>query len=120
MVCVREVSRGDVVLCGWLGGSGPATSADLGPRPQTPLVEPVAPPNQWQFSFTPYGWATSINGSATARGHTVDIDENFIEIVEKSNSLMALMGYFEARKGPFALFTDVVWAGSYLRRPEKL
>ena len=23
---------------------------------------------------------------------------------------MALMGYFEARKGPFALFTDVVWA----------
>ena len=53
---------------------------------------------------------TSINGSATARGHTVDIDESFIEIVEKSDSLMALMGYFEARKGPFALFTDVVWA----------
>jgi hypothetical protein len=23
---------------------------------------------------------------------------------------MALMGYFEARKGPFAFFTDVVWA----------
>ena len=52
---------------------------------------------------------TSINGNATARGHTVDIDESFIEIVEKSDSLMALMGYFEARKGPFALFTDVVW-----------
>ena len=90
--------------------AGPATSADLGPGPQTQFVEPVAPPNQWQFSFTPYGWATSINGSATARGHTVDIDESFIEIVEKSDSLMALMGYFEARKGPFALFTDVVWA----------
>jgi hypothetical protein len=44
------------------------------------------------------------------RGQTVDIDESFIEIVEKSDSLMALMGYFEARKGPFALFTDVVWA----------
>ena len=99
-----------VVLCGWLGVSGPATSADLAPGPQTQFVEPVAPPNQWQFSFTPYGWATSINGSATARGHTVDIDESFIEIVEKSDSLMALMGYFEARKGPFALFADVVWA----------
>jgi hypothetical protein len=73
-------------------------------------VEPVAPPNKWQFSFTPYGWATSINGSATARGHTVDIDESFVDIVEKSDSLMALMGYFEARKGPFAVFTDVVWA----------
>jgi hypothetical protein len=98
-----------VALCGWLGATGPATSADLGPGPQTQLVEPVAPPNQWQFSFTPYGWMTSVNGNATARGHTVDIDESFFEIVEKSDSLMALMGYFEARKGPFALFTDVVW-----------
>ena len=52
---------------------------------------------------------TSVNGNATARGHTVDIDESFFEIVEKSDSLMALMGYFEARKGPFAFFTDVVW-----------
>ena len=52
---------------------------------------------------------TSVNGNATARGHTVDIDESFFDIVEKSDSLMALMGYFEARKGPFALFTDVVW-----------
>ena len=43
------------------------------------------------------------------RGHTVDIDENFFDIVEKSDSLMALMGYFEARKGRLGLFTDVVW-----------
>jgi hypothetical protein len=98
-----------LAVCGWLGAIGPATSADLGP-PREPLVEPVAASNQWQFSFTPYGWATSINGSSTARGITVDIDESFIDIVEKSDSLMALMGYFEARKGPFALFTDVVWA----------
>jgi hypothetical protein len=106
----RSFAVATLALCGWLGESIPAMSADLGPGPQTRLVEPVPPPNQWQFSFTPYGWATSINGSATARGHTVDIDESFIEIVEKSDSLMALMGYFEARKGPFALFTDVVWA----------
>ena len=94
-----------LAFCGWLVAIDAATSADLGPgAPAEPFV---APPNQWQFSFTPYGWATSINGSATARGHSVDIDESFIEIVEKSDSLMALMGYFEARKGPFALFTDV-------------
>jgi hypothetical protein len=81
MVCVsRSFALATVALCGWLGGSVPAMSADLGPRPQTPLVESVAPPSQWQFSFTPYGWATSINGSATARGQTVDIDESFIEI----------------------------------------
>jgi hypothetical protein len=52
---------------------------------------------------------TNVNGDVTARGQTADINENFFQIVEKSNSLMALMGYFEARKGRFALFTDVVW-----------
>ena len=110
MVCLRKgVPLATVALCAWLGMSVPALSADLGPRPQTPSVEPVTPSSQWQFSFTPYGWMTSVNGNATARGHTVDIDANFFDIVEKSDSLMALMGYFEARKGPFALFTDVVW-----------
>ena len=110
MVCVsRSFALATVALCGWLGGSVSATSADLGPGPQPQFVEPVAPPNQWQFSFTPYGWMTSVNGNVTARGHTVDIDENFFEIVEKSDSLMALMGYFEARKGRLGLFTDVVW-----------
>ena len=63
---------------------------------------------------------TSVNGNATARGHTVDIDESFFEIVEKSNSLMALMGYFEARKGPFALVHRRCLGGSDLRWPEKV
>jgi hypothetical protein len=49
---------------------------------------------------------TNINGNVTVRGHTVDVNENFFQIIEKSNSLM---GYFEARKGPLAFFTDVVW-----------
>src|SRR6476620_6683115 len=110
VVISRGLLLASFALCGWLGTFVPATSADLGPQPREPLAQAAPPPSQWQFSFTPYGWATSINGSATARGHTVDIDESFIEIVEKSDSLMALMGYFEARKGPFALFTDVVWA----------
>lgn len=67
------------------------------------------PSGGWQFSFTPYGWMTNVNGNVTARGHTVDINDSFFQIVEKSDSLMALMGYFEARKGRFSLFTDVVW-----------
>lgn len=100
-----------LTICGFLGAAGGAASADLDRGPlRDQLVQPIASASNWQFSFTPYAWATSINGSSTARGHTVDIDESFIDIVEKSDSLMALTGYFEARKGPFALFTDVVWA----------
>ena len=98
-----------LVLCGLFAATVPAASADLGPLPPEPLAEPAPAPSQWQFSFTPYGWAPSISGNVTARGHTVDFSDSFFQVVEKSDSLMALMGYFEARKGPLALFTDVVW-----------
>jgi hypothetical protein len=84
----------------------PAKSADLGPS----YAAPAPQPSGWQFSFTPYGWATSINGDVTARGHKVDVNESFIDIVEKSDSLLAWMSYFEARNGRFAFFTDLVWA----------
>ena len=102
-------SKGIVVglalaLCEMLSAIDPALSADLGPT----YAEPAT--NKWEFSLTPYGWATSINGDITARGHTVDVNESFIEIVEKSDSLLAWMTYFEARKGRFAFFTDFVWA----------
>jgi hypothetical protein len=93
-----------LALCETLGASGPALSADLG----APYTEPAT--NKWQFSLTPYGWATSMNGDITARGHTVDVNEDFIDIVEKSDSLLAWMTYFEARMARFSFFTDFVWA----------
>jgi hypothetical protein len=102
-------SKGIVVglalaLCETLGTSDPAASADLAPTYPQPAID------KWEFSLTPYGWATSINGDITARGHKVDVNESFIEIVEKSDSLLAWMTYFEARKGRLAFFTDFVWA----------
>ena len=87
---------------------GPAFGADLGSESLDP-VQSAPQPSQWQFNFTPHGWAIGVNGDVTAGGHTVDIDASFIDIVEKSDSLLALMGYFEARKGAFSFFTDVVW-----------
>ncbi len=80
-----------------------ALGGGLGDQPGTPE------PNTWEFSFTPYGWMTSVNGDFTARGHRVSVDEGFFAIVDKSDSLMALMGYFEARKGRLGIFTDIVW-----------
>jgi hypothetical protein len=86
-----------------LGVRDTAQATDLGPTYAEPATD------KWEFSLTPYGWATSINGDITARGHKVDVNESFIEIVEKSDSLLAWMTYFEARKGRFAFFTDFVW-----------
>ena len=82
-----------LAVCGLLGASDPALSADLGPT----YAEPAT--NKWQFSLTPYGWATSMNGDITARGHTVDVNESFIEIVEKSDSLLAWMTLFRGAQG---------------------
>jgi hypothetical protein len=81
--------------------SGPAFAADF--------AEPPTPADKWEFSFTPYGWMINVNGDITARGRTVDVNEDFFQIVEKSDSLLAWMSFFEARKGRFSFFTDLVW-----------
>jgi hypothetical protein len=86
-----------------------AQAADLAPAP--PLIEepvPISP--AWSFRFTPYGWLTSLNGTSTVRGRSVKVDASFIDVVEKSDTLVALMGAFEARYGALALYTDLVWS----------
>jgi hypothetical protein len=67
-------------------------------------------PDDWRFAATVYGWAVNLNGSATARGNTVNINASVIDLLQKSNSLIGFMGDFEADKGPFGFFVDVVWA----------
>ncbi len=85
-----------------------AKAADLKSPPDEQRLEPVA--RAWEFRFTPYAWATSVNGNATVAGQTADIDASFFDVVEDSKSILGLMGYFEARRGPLAFYTDVVWA----------
>ena len=77
--------------------------------PAKVAVEPAPQESSWAFRFTPYAWLTALDGSTTAKGNTVDIDASFIDIVEKTDTLVALMGYFEARNGRFGLFADIVF-----------
>jgi hypothetical protein len=73
------------------------------------VIEAAAQP-AWTFRFTPYGWLTAWNGTQTVRGRSVKVDASFIDIVENSDTLVALMGDFEARVGRIALLGDVVWS----------
>jgi hypothetical protein len=66
-------------------------------------------PPSWTFRFVPYGWLMALDGTQTVRGRSVNVDASFADIVEKSDTLVALMGDFEARNGPFALLGNVVW-----------
>lgn len=96
------------LICSLVVFEKPARAADLDSHPSEQLIAPA--PNQWQFSFTPYAWATSVKGNTTVAGQTVDVDASFFDIVEKSDTILGLMGHFEARKGPLALYSDLVWA----------
>jgi hypothetical protein len=86
---------------------GPGTRdalADEKPR------EITADPDAWRFRATAYGWLMSVSGNVTAHGQTVDLDASFIQLVQKSDSLVGFMGYFEADKGRVGFYTDFVWA----------
>jgi hypothetical protein len=88
---------------------GQAVAADLPSRPPI-AVQPSEAPNAWTFRLVPYGWLTSIKGTQTVRGRSAKVDASFIDIVEKSDSLLALMGDVEARNGRFSLYSDLVWS----------
>ena len=86
------------------------------PRPiERPLIsdtpaEAAAPdPDAWRLQATAYGWLMGVSGSMTARGQTVDINANFFQVVDKSDSLAAFMGYVEADKGRVGFYADLVW-----------
>ncbi len=93
--------------------SGPARAADLLSNGAYEQPTPVS--SGWQLRITPYAWAPSVNGDVTVRGRTVDIDMSFWDLFDSGNSkvelesLLALMGYVEARKGPWGIYGDVVW-----------
>jgi hypothetical protein len=102
-----------------LGTAGTAWAADPEPT-RAPVVEALPTPPSWSFRFVPYGWLTSLNGTQTVRGRSVKVNAGFVDIVEKSDTLVALMGDFEARNGPLALLGNVVWSkigveGGYVR-----
>ncbi len=87
-----------------------AIAADLGGTPRQHHVAPPPPQSKWRISAEPYGWLIGIDGNVSVRRHRIDIDESFIDLVEDNNIVGAFMGFFEVRKGPFAVFADVVWA----------
>jgi len=95
-------------LLGLLGGR-PTMADDRtaeGRPPDTTVVDPDA----WRFRVALYGWTPSVAGGLTARGQTVDVNASFIQLLQKSDSLIGYMGYFEADKGRVGFYLDTVWA----------
>jgi hypothetical protein len=68
-----------------------------------------ADPDPWRFNVALYGWAISVSGNITVRNQTIDTNASFIDLMQHSDSLTGLMGYFEADKGAAGLYLDLVY-----------
>ena len=62
----------------------------------------------WEFHIAPYLWAISMHGNATVKGFDFDVDLDFNEIWDELN--FALMLEYEARKGPWGLWGNTIYA----------
>jgi hypothetical protein len=63
--------------------------------------------NKWQFEITPYLFAASMDGTASMRGITADVDMSFNDIWERLDS--AFMLYMTARKNEWIYSFDAVY-----------
>ena len=78
------------------------------PSPAAPLPPAPAAETGWQFSFAPYLWAQSLNGSTGVLGLTADVDVDFIDAL--GDLELGYMGAFEARYGRWGITTDLCYA----------
>jgi hypothetical protein len=91
-----------------LGVASAAIAADVA----MPTKAPVTPPpaiQVWPYSFTPYIWVTSLNGSTTVKGRTTDIDASFFDILDHTQFPFQLAAFGEARYGRFGLLADTAY-----------
>src|SRR5687768_9247246 len=108
--CCSRAALAALILAG--GGVSVGQAADF-PSQRSIIEQPAAIPSPWTFRFTPYGWLTSLNGTQTVRGRSVDVDASFVDIIDATigsgGTLIGLMADFEARNGSVSFLGDLVW-----------
>jgi hypothetical protein len=67
-------------------------------------------PEPWRFNAALYAWAMSVSSTTTLRNQTLDTNASFIDILQKSQSVVGFMGYFEANKGRVGAYADLVFS----------
>ncbi len=60
----------------------------------------------WQFSITPYIWATALDGNLALHGNAAKVDASFIDILQGTDSIIGLEGHLEVRKGNWGAYFD--------------
>jgi hypothetical protein len=72
-------------------------------------ASPPSPQSQVEFNVAPFGWLPGTNGDVTVRGRQFSADKSFSDIFNKSDSLIGLSAYLEARKDNFGVFAQPIY-----------
>lgn len=81
-------------------GAGSADSAPLDGDPSS----------EWRFDFNSWVWMQGFTGDVTARGRTANVDADFGDVLDASDSLVAVSGRLEVGYGKFAGYIDGIYA----------
>ena len=100
----RMLAAAALVVLGVPACAGAATA-----EPAAAHTVAATDPNPWRFQIASYGWLMSVSGSTTSHGQTVDTNASFIDLLQKSDSLIGFMGYVEADNGPVGVYADLVF-----------
>ncbi|RZB37461.1 MAG: hypothetical protein SRB2_01005 [Desulfobacteraceae bacterium Eth-SRB2] len=69
---------------------------------------PAAQEEGWEYAVTPYLWTLSLDGDVKVKGRKSDVDMEFSDIWDELN--MATMVVFEARKGEWGFYSNIIYA----------
>jgi len=110
----KRISRspiGALLLTAISALSPPSFAQTTAADPAAKLAVASPQEREWSYTFTPYAWLTFMSGSQTVKGRTVPVDTNVFQLLERSQSLVPFMGYFEARyQDRLGLFVDLMYA----------
>jgi len=109
LVCACAAMAGDPAAANTGVATEVATEVATVPEMTAPVPAPLADSDGWRFQAATYGWLMSVSGSTTSHGQTVDTNASFIDLMQKSDSLIGFMAYLEADKGPVGVYADFVF-----------
>jgi hypothetical protein len=66
--------------------------------------------DEWKFTVAPYLWAVGMDGNVGVAGFKTSVNENFIDIMQDSDSVMAFMGDFSVKKRKWSFFASPTFA----------
>jgi opacity protein-like surface antigen len=88
-------------------GADTCAAANL-PAEQPQVSEPAPAPSGWSFTFTPYLWLPWLSGNTTIKGHDFNVQADPPDFFGYLK--FGVMGNVEARKGPFSIEIDGLYA----------